>query len=317
MRRGALIIALVVLATCSAGDDANLSQEHEGEAAERPHAGADRDTVTISPEAIAVNGIWVVDVTSGVAWVTTRFPGRVEFNQNATAVAQTPLEGRLQAWRVNIGDPVTRGDEIARVENPQNLGTPIVLRAPLGGEVIERNGALGDWVKPGDKLAVITNLATMWVTADVREGMVGKIRTEAPPAIRVLSFPSENFTGRLLRVASSVEPETRTIEFLFEAPNPQRKLRAGMFASVSLATDRIEDGVLVPDDAVQTIDGRSVVFVEQEPGTYRMTEVRLGRKAGEMYELLGGIASGSRVVTNGSFVLKSEATRSRFAEDMD
>jgi cobalt-zinc-cadmium efflux system membrane fusion protein len=151
----------------------------------------------------------------------------------------------------------------------------------------------------------------------VREDLVGKIRTEAPPSIRLLSFAGETFTGRLLRVGSTVARETRTVEFLFEVPNPERKLRAGMFAYVSLATDRIDDGLFVPDEAVQTIGGRSVVFVEQVPGTYRVTEVRLGRRAGEMVEILGGIASGARVVTTGSFVLKSEAMRSEFAEEMD
>jgi hypothetical protein len=51
-------------------------------------------------------------------------------------------QGRLQEWRVNAGDRVTRGAEIARVKSPQNLGTPIVLRVRLGGEMIERIGAL-------------------------------------------------------------------------------------------------------------------------------------------------------------------------------
>lgn len=322
MRGAALLLGLLALAGCTSGAESERAEERERErdqpnSAERPRAAADAGVITLSPEAITANDIETVELASGLTWVTTRFPGRVDFNQNATAVAQTPLEGRLQEWRVNIGDRVARGDEIARVESPQNLGTPIVLRALLGGEVIERSGALGDWVKPGDKLAVITNLTTVWVTVQVREDMVAKIRTEAPPAIRVLSFPGDSFTGRFLRISSSVTPETRTIDFLFDVSNPERKLRAGMFAYVSLATDRIDDRLLVREDAVQRINGRSVVFVEKSPGAYQMTEVRLGRKAGEMYELLGGIASGARVVTNGSFVLKSEATRSEFAEQAD
>ncbi len=324
MRLAAVVLALglLALAGCwgtNAGheDKAREEDERVERRIDRHPSGARDEIITLAPEAVMASDIRTVEVRTGSAWVTTRVPGRVEFNPNATAVVQTPLEGRFLAWRVNVGDAVRKGDELGRVESPQNLGAPIILKAPLGGEVIERNATLGAWVKPGDKLALITNPTTVWVAADVREDLVGTIRTDAPPTIRVLSFPSETFTGRLLRVGASVERQTRTVEFVFEVGNPDRKLRAGMFTYVSLATDRVEDRLLVPDEAVQKINGKPVVFVEQEPGRYRMTEVRLGRRLDGRQEVIGGVSEGARIVTRGSFVLKSEAARSEFSEEAD
>lgn len=325
--RAAMVVALALLALtlarCRGTDvgDADEEREGKGDRIERPMAGRSRaardDTIRLAPDAVAASDIRTVEVRTASAWVTTRVPGRVEFNPNATAVVQTPLEGRLQEWRVDVGDTLHKGDELGRVESPQNLGTPIILKAPLGGEVIERNATLGDWVKPGENLALITNPASVWVAADVREDLVGAIRPDAPPSIRVLSFPGETFSGRLLRVGATVQRQTRTVEFVFAVENPDRKLRAGTFAYVSLATDRVENRLLVPDESVQTIDGKPVVFVEQEPGQYRMIELHLGRKVGELDEVLGGLPEGTRVVTSGSFVLKSEAARSELAEEAD
>ena len=136
---------------------------------ERSEARATEGLVILSEAAIVASQLETIDVRAGSALVTTRFPGNIAFNQNATAVVQPLLEGRLRQWQVNIGQHVRKEDVLALVENPQNLDAPTALKAPLDGEIIERNAALGDWVKPGDRLAVITDLGTMWAVARVRE----------------------------------------------------------------------------------------------------------------------------------------------------
>lgn len=312
---------LCVAAGCEKpGNEQNERREQaeKHEKAESDKTGRAEDMVRLDEEAIASSKVQTVEVRAGSGLVTTRFPGNIEFNPNATAVVQPPMEGRLLEWLVNVGDRVKKDDVLARVDNPQNLGSPILLKAPLDGEIIERHSLVGDWVKPGDKLAVITELGTMWAIAHVREDMVGKILTDEPATVRVLSFSGETFPGKLLRVASSVDPETRTVEFVFAVTNAERKLRAGMFAQISLATDRVKDKLLVPDEAVQTVKGRSVVFVEQkERGEYRITPVKLGDTLGESHEVLGGLSNSARVVTSGSFILKSEALRGEFSGDQD
>jgi membrane fusion protein, heavy metal efflux system len=65
------------------------------------------------------------------------------------------------------------------------------------------------------------------------------------------------------------------------------------------------------------VRGKSVVFVRKEPEEFLMTEIRLGRKLGDSYEVLEGLEPGSSVATQGSFVLKSEYLKSEIAEGND
>jgi multidrug efflux pump subunit AcrA (membrane-fusion protein) len=282
-----------------------------------PAAKETNGVINLSADAITANHVQSVEIRQGSAYVTTRVPGHIEFNPNATAAIHSPLEGQLSKWLVGIGDKVHKGDVLGHIDSPQNLSAPLPLKAAIDGEIIERNQAQGAWVQPADKLAVITDPSTMWATAQVREDLVGKILTNAPVAIRVLSLPDETFAGRFLGIGASVDSETRTVEFRFAVPNDASKLRAGMFAYVSLATDRVEDKLLVPEEAVQTVHEKSVVFVEEKAGQYHMVAVQLGRALGETYEVLDGLSNGARVVTTGSFILKSEALRAELTGEGD
>jgi multidrug efflux pump subunit AcrA (membrane-fusion protein) len=272
-------------------------------------------TVRLSKEAVAQ--IQYVTLSAGSGVVRDRFPGRVEFNKNKTAVVSSPMEGKLLRWLVEPGQTVQRGEVLAQVENPQNLGRPIEIKSPIAGEIIERNGALGGPVTTSDSLFVVSDLDTVWANAEVREDMAGKIIKKLPAEIRVLAFPDEVFSGRIFNESARVQSDTRTISFYIEATNPDHKMRAGMFAYVALATGKIEDGLLVPEDALQTVRGQSVVFVRKEPEEFLMTEIRLGRKLGDSYEVLEGLEPGSSVATQGSFILKSEYLKSEIAEGND
>jgi len=258
-----------------------------------------------------------VKLSNGSGVIRDRFPGRVEFNKNTAAVVTSPMEGKLLQWLVEPGQTVRRGDVLARVENPQNLGRPIEIKSQIEGEIVERNGALGGPVTTSDSLFLVNDLDTVWAIAEVREEMAGKVIKQLPAEIRVLAFPGEAFSGRIFNESARVQSDTRTISFLIEAANPDHKLRAGMFAYVALAIGKIENGLLVPEEALQTVRGKSIVFVRKEPEEFLMTEVRLGRKLGDSYEVMEGLEPGSLVATQGSFVLKSEYLKSELSEGND
>jgi cobalt-zinc-cadmium efflux system membrane fusion protein len=272
-------------------------------------------TVKLSKEAAAQ--IHCVKLSNGSGVIRDRFPGRIEFNKNTSAVVTSPMEGKLLQWLVEPGQTVRRGDVLAKVENPQNLGRPIEIKSPIAGEIVERNGALGGPVTISDSLFLVNDLDTIWAAAEIREDMAGKVVKELPAEIRVLAFPGEVFSGRIFNESARVQSDTRTISFLIESANLDHKLRAGMFAYVALATGKIENSLLVPEEALQTVRGKPTVFVRKEPEEFLMTEVRLGRKLGDSYEVLEGLEPGSSVATQGSFVLKSEYLKSELSEGND
>jgi multidrug efflux pump subunit AcrA (membrane-fusion protein) len=88
--------------------------------------------------------------------------------------------------------------------------------------------------------------------------------------------------------------------------NRDEALKPGMLAQVGLLTGAGEDAITVPADAVQRDGERALVFVEQEPGVFAVREVTVGRKAGNRIEIRSGVEPGEKVVTTGSFRLKSD-----------
>ncbi|MCG3147751.1 MAG: Cation efflux system protein CusB [Verrucomicrobiae bacterium] len=294
----------------AAKKDAHGHAEHEGE---ESHAG-EEGVVKLSPAAVAASKIKTVEVRTGSGWVRSQFVGRLDYNKDITAIVSAPMEGRLQKWLVNIGDKVRVGDVLAHVQNPQNLDTPILLKSPLDGEVLERKSALGTWVKPEDTLFIVGDPSSLWVIAEVREEMLAKIIKDAPAQIRVLALPDETLEGRYLRSSAAVETEMRTVEYDYAVANRDRQLRAGMFAYVSLATARVENKLLVPDEAVQTVRGKPTAFIAEEPGHYRVAELTLGEKIDGQWEVQAGLPNPAQVVTTGSFILKSEYLKAEMGE---
>lgn len=297
------------------GDDENekrFQSEETGEDSDKA-----KNLFNLSEQDILANHIHTSEIGRGSAYVTTRVPGRIEFDANNTAEVHSPLEGQLLEWKVAIGDQVKKGDVLGSLDSPQNLSGPIIFKSLIDGEIVERNPGVGAWVQPADKLAVITNMSFMCAVAEVREDLVDRIMTDIPVTIRVLAFPDETFQGHFLSKSASVEPETRTVKFRFSVSNTARKLRSGMFAYFSLAIDQVKDKLFVPEEAVQIVHNHPVVFVEENKGQYRMAPVQLGHKTGEMIEVSDGLKGGEKVVSMGSFVLKSEALRSELVMDDD
>src|SRR5262249_54768293 len=113
---------------------------------------------------------------------------------------------------------------------------------------------------------------------------------------------------KLLSVGAMVDPATRTVPLLAETANPDDLLKLGMFARIVLDTPTTEDVLAVPAAAVVQIDERPGVFITSGTGgrTFAFHPVDLGRQAGDLYVIHGGLKEGDPVVSTGAFHLKSE-----------
>ena len=95
-------------------------------------------------------------------------------------------------------------------------------------------------------------------------------------------------------------------------PNPGGRLRLGMYVSMVFVGAGGQRQMVVPRAAVQSVGGQSVVFlpVAGEEGRFLRRKVKLGPASGNSYVVLEGLRVGDTVVTDGSFLLRAEATRS-------
>jgi cobalt-zinc-cadmium efflux system membrane fusion protein len=205
--------------------------------------------------------------------------------------------------------------EIAALRPDEHYSSRFPLRTPIGGVVIEIFATLGQTVEAGAPLFTVGDLSEVWVLLDVFEGQLSQVHTRQPVTVRVDAYPDRVFTGRVDYVGDVVDERSRTIQVRVVVPNRDRLLKPGMFATAEIATtDRTDAGeeaagVVVPRAAVQKIGGRNLVFVAEGENRFKAVEVRLGRTSVNDAEILQGLEPGTRVVTRGAFILKSELSK--------
>jgi cobalt-zinc-cadmium efflux system membrane fusion protein len=202
---------------------------------------------------------------------------------------------------------------IASLAKSGEIDPRFTIRAPLGGQVIEREITLGELVAPEkDALLVLANMQTLWVVADVPEAQLRQVAVGAPARVRVGAVPDEALDGKVALISPALDPATRTAQVRIEVANGHN-LRPGMFATAEIAaasstTKPARDVLAIPDEAVQSIEGGPAVFVpvEGEPNTFAKRSITVGKAIGGKVPVLSGLKEGEKLVVSGSFILKAE-----------
>ena len=123
-------------------------------------------------------------------------------------------------------------------------------------------------------------------------------------------MPGESFGGRITWVSTGIDPKTRTLKARAELDNSHGLLKANMFGRAQIAVHGRQPLVVVPKSAVQWDGCCNIAFVGLSETLYEPRKLRLGCDAGDYYEVHDGLADGEHVVTQGSYLLKTEIMKS-------
>jgi len=186
---------------------------------------------------------------------------------------------------------------------PGDFKQQVIVRAPLAGKVLDLSVVPGEFRNDTSaSLMTIADLSTVWVAADVPESYIRFVQIGEPVEINLVAYPGETFEGRVMRIADTVDPQTRTIKVRAEMQNPQERLRPEMFGSIHHIEAK-KTVPIVPVGAIVQGDEHPMVFVEQAPGQFRQTSVTIGKRTGELAPILSGVRAGERVVVDGVMLL--------------
>ena len=197
----------------------------------------------------------------------------------------------------------------------QNARTHIPLIAPIEGTVIEKKISAGDQVTTETAAFCVANLTTVWIIASVFEKDIKHIQIGQDASVTLKSYPDRQFEGHVSWISDVMDEKTRTLKIRVELGNPDFLLKPGAYGRVTLSVPVKEDAVIVPFDAVQRHGRDHVVFVSAGEGKYLPREVKLGARSQKVAEVVEGLEPGAIVVTDGSFLLKSELEKENFAGD--
>lgn len=199
------------------------------------------------------------------------------------------------------------GVPAAELEGSNRKKPLLPVRSPIGGIITEKHAIVGELSDPSKSLYTVADLSSVWVMVDIHEKDLAKIRKGQHAIVVIGAYPDLKFRGRINHIADVVDESTRTVKARIEVANPGRKLKPEMFATVELALQTDAPPVLVvPEDALQELEGKKVLFVTDNDTEFKLREVEAGRAASGMIEIISGLKEGERYAIKGSFMLKAE-----------
>lgn len=196
----------------------------------------------------------------------------------------------------------------------------VALRAPISGTITQRHLNAGAGVQAGASLFSIADLSTVWVIANVPESQLDMLRVGTAAEVRSAALGQTIAKGRVTYIDPVLNEETRTGRVRLEVVNPNQQLKIGTFVEVGFtgaapSTLPVATELVVPAGAVQTVEGKTVVFVPgPKPGQFVSRDVELGDQTDGFRKVLSGLVAGDRIVTNGSFVLKTQMLKGEMGD---
>jgi cobalt-zinc-cadmium efflux system membrane fusion protein len=190
------------------------------------------------------------------------------------------------------------------------------VRSPISGVITEKHAIVGELSDPSKSLFTVADLSSVWVMMDINEKDLAKVHKGQDATVTVGAFPDSKLKGRITYIADVVDETTRTVKARIEVANPGRRLKPEMFATVELLLAADAPPVLaVPEEALQDLDGKKVVFVAEHEDEFVARPVEPGRMAGGMVEIVSGLKEGERYAATGAFILKSEIKKGEMTDE--
>ena len=221
-----------------------------------------------------------------------------EAKANAASLVASARE-RLRLWDVTDA-------QIAALEHRGKAEPVLTVYAPSSGIVLKREALPGKYVEPGTTLYEIADLSMVWISADIYESEMAVTKVGQPVAITFSAYPGETFSGKVAYVYPTLNAEARTVRVRLELPNPELKLKPGMYGNVILQTNAVRT-LVVPKEAVLNTGLRQLVFMDRGQGRYEPASVKLGRRSQDAVEVMEGLKEGDQIVTSANFLLDAES----------
>ncbi|HDR9498700.1 TPA: efflux RND transporter periplasmic adaptor subunit [Burkholderia cepacia] len=197
---------------------------------------------------------------------------------------------------------------IASLDRTGRAQTHVVLTAPETGVVSELNVRDGAMVAPGQTLAKIAGLSTLWLIVEVPEALALNVQPGMSVDATFAGDPAQRFTGRIREVLPGISTSSRTLQARVEIDNAALKLTPGMLMRVRVAGKASVSRLLVPSEAVIATGKRTIVIVKNGDGRLQPVQVTTGNDIGGDTEVLDGLNEGDTVVASGQFLIDSEAS---------
>ncbi len=214
------------------------------------------------------------------------------------------VRNKLKLWKLNE-------QQINAIETSGAVKEDFPIYATVSGTVSEKLASEGDYVKQGQPILKVSNLATVWADFDAYESQVANFRTGQEIRVVSAAYPSKEIPATISFIDPVLDAKTRTVTVRALLNNSDGTLKPGMFVKgkVKGTTTEGEGKVEIPATAVLWTGERSLVYIKTDPfePVFEMREVVLGNRMGAIYPVVSGLEKGEEIVVNGTFTVDAAA----------
>jgi cobalt-zinc-cadmium efflux system membrane fusion protein len=240
---------------------------------------------------------------------------KAEFEKNSTVYGA--IGSKLHSFGITheeIEDLIAKCMAIENKEYKCEIAEPFLpLLSPIAGTVIFRDAIIGKNIEPDKVILTISDLGILWAELDAFEKDIPFLSEASRVVIQSSLYPEKEFPGKITHVHDVIDEKLRTVKVRVEVKNTDNLLKPNMFIQGLIENTESKRILLsVPEDAIQNLDGKKVVFVSEGEDIFVARQVVLGRQVGNSRIISKGLIIGDVLVTKGAFSLKSELTKATF-----
>src|SRR6266702_2002745 len=182
----------------------------------------------------------------------------------------------------------------------------IPIKSPASGRILQKNVTPGATISTSADAFVIGDLSRLWMLASVDTATLSKLHVGQTATVTLPDVPEATYAAKITNLGQEFDPVTRLMQVRIEIRNPDNRLRPEMLASAEFTTGDGIPTVLVPQEAIQQVNGEDVVFVRMASDRFRVQAVKMGENVHGKVRILQGLRPGEQVITHGSFIAKSQ-----------
>jgi Cu(I)/Ag(I) efflux system membrane fusion protein/cobalt-zinc-cadmium efflux system membrane fusion protein len=197
--------------------------------------------------------------------------------------------------------------DIERLKETKEVKTYVTLYAQNSGTVLEKNILDGQKIMAGAPLLRIADLSMLWLTADIYEHELSKVKEGSQAEIKFGYLPGKTYKGKVSFIYPTLDPKTRTAKIRIDVNNSRNELKPAMFANVIISGKAFGVNPVVPENAVLRGGRKDLVILALGNGKFKPQEITLGEYSDGYYQVLSGLSAGSVVVTSAQFLIDSES----------
>ena len=186
---------------------------------------------------------------------------------------------------------------------PPGVSTTAARRRKPG--LLKRSVDPGAFVSQNAPVVDVVDISRVRLVVNVVERDLKELQAGDVAKVEVDAFPGEMFQGRIARVAPVLDPATRTAPIEIEIPNPDFRLKPGMYARINLTVDEHTNVLVVPKTAVVDYASERGVWVPNDSDRAMFVPLKLGIESPDQFEVLDGLKEGAKFVNNGASAVRN------------